>query len=172
VEQLIDVLGFSEDQYIAARHNDKDHEHVHVAINKIRPESLRIHSPAWDHQRLFTAARALETELGLTPLRSNAPERDNLPQRAADYEAQQGVESFARWARNTLAPALRATEMHGWDDMHRTCSRFGVVLRLNGNGLAFEDMERGIRVKAPRPKNRRGFLSAHRAQGERRIARY
>jgi hypothetical protein len=80
-----------------------------------------------------------------------------LPQRAADYEAQQGVESFARWARNTLAPALRATEMHGWDDMHRTCSRFGVVLRLNGNGLVFEDMERGIRVKAPRPKNRRGF---------------
>ena len=46
-------LGFSEHQYIAARHNDKDHEHVHVAINKIHPDTIRIHSPAWDHQKLF-----------------------------------------------------------------------------------------------------------------------
>jgi hypothetical protein len=38
--------------------------------------------------------------------------------------------------------------MHTWDDMHRTCGRFGVVLRLHGNGLVFEDVERGIRVKA------------------------
>ena len=41
VEHLVDVLGFSEQQYIAARHSDKDHEHVRVAINKIHPESFR-----------------------------------------------------------------------------------------------------------------------------------
>jgi hypothetical protein len=148
VENLVDVLGFSEHQYIAARHSDKDHEHIHVAINKIHPESFRIHSSAWDHQKLFTAGRALEAELGLTPLRSRARERDDLPQRAADYEAQQGVDSFARWSRETLAPALRATEMHSWDDMHRACGHFDVMLRLHGNGLVFEDVERGIRVKA------------------------
>jgi hypothetical protein len=28
------------------RHSDTDHEHIHVAINKIHPETLRIHSPA------------------------------------------------------------------------------------------------------------------------------
>ena len=148
VESLVHTLEFSEHQYIAARHNDKDHEHLHVAINKIHPESFRIHSPAWDHQKLFTAGRALEAELGLRPLRSRARERDDLPLRAREYEAQQGVESFARWTRKTLAPALRATDIHSWDDMHRTCSRFGVVLRLHGNGLVFEDVERGIRVKA------------------------
>jgi hypothetical protein len=47
VEHLVDTLGFSEHQYIAVRHNDKDHEHLHVAINKIHPENFRIHSPAW-----------------------------------------------------------------------------------------------------------------------------
>ena len=66
VERLVDTLGFSEHQYIAARHDDTDHEHIHVAINKIHPETFRIHSPAWDHQKLFTGARALERELGLT----------------------------------------------------------------------------------------------------------
>ena len=79
VEHLVDTLGFSDHQYIAARHNDKDHEHIHVAINEIHPESFRIHSPAWDHQKLFTAGRALEAELGLTPLRSRTRDRENVP---------------------------------------------------------------------------------------------
>jgi hypothetical protein len=148
VEGLVDTLGFSEHQYIAARHNDKDHEHVHVAINKIHPETFRIHSPAWDHQKLFAAGRALEAELELTPLRSKAREQDKLPRRAADCEAHQGVDSFARWARQTLAPVLRSTELRSWDDMHDACGRVGVVLRLHGNGLVFEDAERGVRVKA------------------------
>jgi hypothetical protein len=148
VEHLVDTLGFSEHQYIAARHNDKDHEHVHVAISKIHPGTFRIHSPAWDHQKLFVAGRALEAELELTPLRSRGREPEKLPQRAADCEAHQGVDSFARWARKTLAPVLRSTELRSWDDMHDACGRFGVVLRLHGNGLVFEDAERGVRVKA------------------------
>jgi len=148
VESLVDTVGFSEHQYIAARHNDKDHEHIHVAINKIDPGTFRIHSPSWDHQKLFSAGRALEAELGLIPLRTRTRERDDLPPRAADYEAQQGLESFARWARKTVAPALRAAELRSWDDVHRTCGRFGVVLRAHGNGLVFDDTERGIVVKA------------------------
>jgi hypothetical protein len=148
VENLVDALGLTDHQYIAARHNDKDHEHVHVAINKIHPETFRTHSPAWDHQKLFAAGRVLEAELKLTPLRSMAREQEKLPRRAADCEAHQGIDSFARWARKTLAPVLRSTELRSWDDMHDACGRFGVVLRLHGNGLVFEDAERGVRVKA------------------------
>jgi len=148
VERLVETLGFSNHQYIAVRHNDKDHEHIHVAINKIHPETFRVHSPAWDHQKLFTGARALELELGLTPLRSRERERENVPQRAADCEAHHGIESFARWAREKLRPALRATELRSWNDMHEVCGRFGVVIRPHGNGLVFEEVDRGVRVKA------------------------
>lgn len=148
VERLVDTLGFSEHQYITVRHSDTDHEHVHIAINKIHPETFRIHSPAWDHQKLFTGARALERELGLIPLRSRTRERERVPQRAADCEVHHGVESFARWAREKLRSALRTTELRSWDDVHDVCSRLGVVIRVHGNGLVFEDVERGVRVKA------------------------
>jgi hypothetical protein len=148
VERLVGTLGFSEHQYIAVRHDDTDHEHIHVAINKIHPETFRIHSPAWDHQKLFTGARALERELGLTPLRSRTRERERVPQRAADCEAHHGVESFARWAREKLRPALRTTAVRSWDDVHDVCGRLGVVIRPHGNGLVFEDADRGVRVKA------------------------
>ncbi|MGB8330367.1 MAG: relaxase/mobilization nuclease domain-containing protein, partial [Polyangiales bacterium] len=123
VDRLVDALGFSEHQYVAVRHSDTDHEHIHVAINKIHPETFRIHLPAWDYQKLFTGARALERELGLTPLRPRTRERENVPQRAADCEAHHGVDSFARWAREKLRPALRATELRSWDDVHDLCGR-------------------------------------------------
>ena len=148
VERLVDMLGFSDHQYIAVRHNDTDHEHIHVAINKTHPETFRIHSPAWDHHKLFTGARALELELGLTPLRSRTRDRERLPQRAADCEAHHGVDSFARWAREKLRPALRRTELRSWNDVHDVCGRLGVVIRPHGNGLVFEDADRGVRVKA------------------------
>jgi hypothetical protein len=54
----------------------------------------------------------------------------------------------ARQARRTLGPARRATELQSWDDVHSVCGRFGVVVRLHGNGLVFEDAERSVRVKA------------------------
>ena len=148
VENLVETLGFAGHQYIAARHNDKDHEHVHVTINKIHPETFRIHSPAWDHQKLFTAGRALELELGLTPLQSRVRDREKVPQRAADHEAQHGIDSFARWARKQLGPALGAGQVRSWDDVHNVCASLGVVLRPHGNGLVFEDVEQGVRVKA------------------------
>jgi hypothetical protein len=140
----VDTLGFSEHQYIAVRHDDADHEHIHVAINKIRPETLRIHSPAWDHRKLFTGARALELELGSTPLRSRVRDRENVPQRAAGCEAHHGIESFARWARENLGPALRAIEVRSWDDLHGICGEFGVVIRPRGNGLVFEEYEQSL----------------------------
>jgi len=146
VESLVETLGFTGHQYIAARHNDKDH--VHVAINKIHPETFRIHSPAWDHQKLFTAGRVLELELGLTPLQSRARDREKVPQRAADHEAHHGIDSFARWARKELGPALRAVQVRSWDDVHDVCASLGVVLRPHGNGLVFEDVEQGVRLKA------------------------
>ena len=148
VGKLVDSLGFSEHQYIAVRHEDTDHEHIHVAINKIHPETFRIHSPAWDHQKLFTGARALERELGLTPLRSRTRDREKIPERAIDCEAHQGIHSFARWARENLRPALRSSELRTWDDVHDVCGRLGVVARPHGNGLVFEDATRAVRVKA------------------------
>jgi hypothetical protein len=148
VDRLVDTLGFSEHQYIAVRHNDTDHEHIHIAINKIHPETFRIHSPGWDHQKLFTGARALERELGLTPLRSRVRDREKIPERAIDCEAHHGIDSFARWAREYLRPALRRNELRRWDDVHEVCGHLGIVIRLRGNGLVFEDVTRGVRVKA------------------------
>ena len=74
--------------------------------------------------------------------------REKVPHPAADLEAHQGVESFAQWARENVRPALRARELLSWEQLHEVCARLGVLIRPHGNGLVFEDVERGVRVKA------------------------
>ena len=92
--------------------------------------------------------RGLELELGLTPLQSRARDREKVPKRAADHEAHHRIDSIARWTRKKLGPALQARELRSWDDLHEVCASIGVVLRPHGNGLVFEDVERGVRVTA------------------------
>jgi hypothetical protein len=169
VENLVETLGFTGHQYIAARHNDKDHEHVHVAINKIHPQTFRIHSPAWDHQKLFTAGRGLELELGLTPLRSTARDREKVPQRAADHEAHHGIDSFARWTRKKLGPALQARELRSWDDLHEVCASLGVIRRPRAQQATALPTTRSLPASALTSagsgKDRDSAIFAHPAHG-------
>ena len=70
--------------------------HLHIAINKIHPTRLTIHSPYNDHKTLGKLCAALELQYGL--------ERDNhqavrvgSENRALDMEHHAGVESLLGW---------------------------------------------------------------------------
>ena len=45
VRRAVGAAGLEEHQYIAVRHSEQEHEHLHVAVNKIHPETLKIHHP-------------------------------------------------------------------------------------------------------------------------------
>ena len=45
VRRAVAAAGLQEHQYIAVRHSEQEHEHLHVAVNKIHPETLKIHHP-------------------------------------------------------------------------------------------------------------------------------
>ena len=45
VRRTVAAVGLQEHQYIAVRHSDQEHEHVHIAVNRIHPVTLKIHHP-------------------------------------------------------------------------------------------------------------------------------
>lgn len=70
IEQRICAgLGYTEHQRISAIHHDTDNIHIHLAINKIHPSKLTLHSPFRDYKTLNQLCETLEQEFGL--------ERDN-----------------------------------------------------------------------------------------------
>lgn len=62
---LVASIGLAEHQRMSAVHTDTEHLHVHVAINKIHPESLRYVEPYFDKLRLMEACARLEIQHGL-----------------------------------------------------------------------------------------------------------
>lgn len=64
----LEGMGFTNNQYVMARHTDADHEHIHILVNRITPDGKLV-SDSKDYQRQEQIMRQLEKEYGLTRLR-------------------------------------------------------------------------------------------------------
>lgn len=151
-DRLVAAIGLGDHQRISALHRDKDHLHLHVAINRVHPETLRCGRVSHDYARLAEAAAELEVKHGL--FRSNhglRAERGRKPGRARDMEAHQRRESFAAWVARTARPVLTeaAAAGEGWQDLHQAAARFGLTIQPRGAGLVIRHRdEPAVMMKA------------------------
>ena len=142
-DSLCAAIGLAEHQRISAVHNDKEHFHFHVAINKIHPTTLRAITPYFDQARLQAACIELEKKHGLTPTNHQMPARNGgrhdgrQPGRAEGMEIHGGQQSLIQWVRDEAGPALlKAQESgSGWHDLHRAAAIYGLEVKPRGAGL-------------------------------------
>ena len=142
--RICEGLGYGEHQRVSVAHDDTDNFHLHIAINKIHPTRLTIHSPYNDHKTLGKLCAALELQYGL--------ERDNhqavrvgSENRALDMEHHAGVESLLGWIQRECLEQLQAAS--SWAELHRVLQAHGLELKERGNGLVISDQD-GLMVKA------------------------
>ena len=116
VRRAVEAAGLEEHQYIAVRHSEQEHEHLHVAVNQIHPETLKIHHPYKAIHAYQALSSVLEEELGLRRVdRAKSP---TLSYRARNFEAHHGVESFSRWARRSIGDATDLDGLRSWQALH------------------------------------------------------
>ena len=130
-----------EHQYIAVRHSDQEHEHVHIAVNKIHPVTLKVHHPFRDIPLFKVLAGKLEKELGLYQVDRSVRRIDS--DRSRDYESARGVQSFSRWARGRIGERIDLDGVSNWNELHARLAVHGVRMVRRGNGLALVDSTRG-----------------------------
>jgi len=141
VRRAVDAIGLGEHQYIAVRHSDQEHEHVHVAVNQIHPKTRKIHHPWRDVEAFKALASELEVELGLHQVDRSVRRIDS--DRCHDYEAQRGVQSFSRWARSRIGATIDLDVVCDWADLHARLALHGVRVVKRGNGLALVHATQG-----------------------------
>lgn len=157
-DRLVDAIGYGEHHRLSAVHNDTDHLHIHVAINKVHPGTLRNVEPYFDKQRLMETCEALELRHGLTRTNHGVDKTrgtsvgatsTSMPERVAALEAHGGRESLTRWVReNARAALLDAVEAGSWQAVHTTAARFGLTVKPHGAGIAIVDATGGVGIKA------------------------
>jgi len=133
-DELVKAIGLEAHQRMSAIHTDKDHLHIHVAINKVDPESFRNVSPSSDKRQLMAGCERLKIKHGLTRThgeRVQASDGAELPGAAADMEAHSGQVSLLRWVRENAKPDLLAAsgQGKGWQDLHEAAAKHGLELR-------------------------------------------
>jgi len=147
--ELCDAIGFGEHQRVAAVHQNTDNWHMHIAINRVHPTTLRAIEPHRDHFKLQEACAELEIKHGLTVTpHTPSPERANA--KAAELEAHTGRMSFARWVAEHAAVPLKArsAEAKTWADLHAAMADYGLVIKPRGAGLIVSNADGTVRMKA------------------------
>jgi hypothetical protein len=138
-ETLCAAISLADHQRLSAVHNDKDHFHFHVAINKVHPRTLRTVTPYFDHPRLQAACAELEKRHGLTPTNHQMPEQGKAGAkgRAEAMELHGRQQSLIQWVRDEAGLALlKAQETgRGWQDLHRAAAAYGLEIKPRGAGL-------------------------------------
>ena len=153
VEELLDVLleqfGLEKHQVIAALHQDTDNIHLHIAINKVSPETYHVVKPAKgrDKEAAHRAIAIIEDRQGwqrerrgrYTVLEDGTVARvgklDNVPSvptRAADMENRTGQKSAARIAIEEAGELIRAAA--SWAELHRGLAERGMRYAKAGGG--------------------------------------
>lgn len=139
-EDFCKALGFQDHQRISVAHEDTDNFHVHIAINKVNPKTLKIHNPYYDYKVLGKKSAETEEKYGFSKTNHDRNERSHAAQ---DFESQTGMESFITYMRK-LAPEIEKAK--SWKELHASLAKAGVLCRKKGNGLVFTSND--ITVKA------------------------
>ncbi|URK16318.1 relaxase/mobilization nuclease domain-containing protein [Thalassospira sp. GO-4] len=134
------ALGYGDHQRVAGTHINTDNFHMHIAFNKVHPETLKVVTPHRDFKILAKVSREMEKKFGLAidPGMTDGKERasNKLSPTARNYEAHTWQESFQRHVlkhRNEILEGLRKAKT--WQETHEVLARYDISLKLRGNGM-------------------------------------
>lgn len=156
-------LDLEECQALWALQSDTENLHVHVAVNRVHPETRRAIQPAgnWTKKALEAAARKIEIAQGWEVERSGryhvdslgnvfekeaAERREPVSQKARDIEAHTGAESLERTAKREVASILENAA--SWEELHEELARHGCAIEKKGSGaiLRFDGEECALKL--------------------------
>lgn len=160
------ALNLGQHQYVMAVHRgETGNDHLHVAVNRVHPETHRAQHLSKSYYALDRAMREIELrqgwerdngpyeirdrEDGLPEIvRANGEERvrgdeapANVKTRARDGQAWTGDQPFTAWVRE-VAPALRDAldrDNVTWSDVRTVLAQFNLELREKGSGFVVVD---------------------------------
>jgi hypothetical protein len=165
-DRVLHDLGLHEHQTVLVAHGDTLHPHVHVAVNRVHPETTRAWETWKDWPRIERSLRSQEVETGLRVVPGRlapVPERvregrvDTGPSAPA-RRPERGGEVFVREVRECAAVVFSSAK--SWAELERGLADHGLRVRVNGRGLSVTDGKREVKASDVARAYSRGKLEA------------
>lgn len=149
--ELVKVLGYEEHQRLSVIHGDTNNLHMHIAINKIHPETYLYKEPFRDMHTLQKKAVELEEKFRLKRDNHQTKGESKEPGHIKDKEIHSGVQSFYTWVKDNVTVELSQIlkdETKTFIDLQKTLNKYNLELRERGAGFVISDKDRALYVKA------------------------
>ncbi|HAU0911823.1 TPA: relaxase/mobilization nuclease domain-containing protein [Legionella pneumophila] len=143
-DKVASSIGFKEHQRISVVHHDTDNLHIHVAINKIHPQTFNMIEPYRAYKTFAEVASKLEIELGLQ-ITNHQTRKNHSENLADDMEHHSGIESLINWMKRYCKEKIDAAS--SWKDIHTILAEHELMIRIKANGFVFCNVQ-GLTVKA------------------------
>ena len=150
VTLFLDELGLADHQAVYGLHSDTDNFHLHIAVNRVHPETLRvvkIHG-GFDLEAVHRALARIEHTQGWLPERRaryevnergevvRSPREQTEPRRPTqekcDREAHTGYRSAERIAIEEAGPIIASAR--SWEELHVALAERGMRYERTGSG--------------------------------------
>ena len=149
VEIFIDHCGLNGHQYIWGLHDDTKNKHVHIEVNRVNPDTLKVtkinkgfdreasqqaialieHAQGWKQE----AGARYDIEHGKPVKREQDPAKQLEPSnRAKVMELQTGEKSVERIAQERAAPIIASAA--SWKELHQALAEHGMKYERAGSG--------------------------------------
>ena len=148
-EKVVDTtlrdLGLEGHQALVVAHQDTSHEHIHIVVNRVHPETHLAWDRWQDRPRLMASLRLQEVALGLrqTP---HVKDSDRLPDELVQQFERTGEPPLLDFARGAARPAFQ--EAGSWSELHERLAEQGLYLERKGQGLVVSDDQRQVKASS------------------------
>jgi len=156
-DHALERLGMAEHQAVLAIHRDRDHQHIHIVVNRVHPGTHRAASTSHDFAKLERACREIEHRQGWSADRGRfqaevvtradggeevqlvAGPRDRSNGRPTQGElalerrtGRRPLSAIVGAGRDAIAAAI--SDARSWTEMNQRLAPLGVQYELKGTG--------------------------------------
>ena len=163
-KEMAAALNMQQHQYIAYVHKDTDHEHMHLVICKVHPETYNLNVMSFGWSKLSDTAARLEREFSLVP-DNHITVNTKGERQALAIERVSGQQSFFSYIAEFKEQLLEAAT---WTQFHKICAEHGVAIKKSGRGMVFSTIkdDREICIKASAIDRCLSFTKLEKKYGE------
>ena len=164
VSLFLDELGLKDHQTIYALHKDTDNIHLHLAVNRVHPETLKVikpnkgfdieaahkaiarieHAQGWQREQNGRYALLENGELGREQPAQDKPRQPSQPRR--DMEQRTGEKSAERIAIEEGAPIIKKAT--SWRELHSQLATKGMRYEKTGSGATLFIGDVGVKASS------------------------
>lgn len=147
VRHSLKRLGMSDHQFVAAIHTDTDNLHVHVAVNRVHPETGYLNWLSYSQEKLHKACRELELKHGFSPDNGCyviAPDNRIIRRTSVERDRQSAWtrgrnQSLKEYIADTAIAGLRESPVTDWYSLHHRFAKEGLFLSADNGELKVKD---------------------------------